>query len=77
MLYNSNNKRITFVERKFSDKQELLYSFSTNEFPDDIKKKVFLFIEFKLCLEDDSKIKKSNAIISNSKDKNIEKNEET
>ena len=76
MLYNPNNKRITVVERKFSDKQELLYTFSTNEFPDDIRNKVFLFTEFKLYLEDDTKIKKSNTIINKSKEKNLEKNEE-
>ena len=76
MLYNPNNKRITVVERKFSDKQELLYTFSTNEFPDDIKNKVFLFTEFKLYLEDDTKIKKSNTIVVDSKEKNLDKNEE-
>ena len=76
MLYNPNNKRITVVERKFSDKQELLYTFSTNEFPDEIRNKVFLFTEFKLYLEDDTKIKKSNTIINKSKEKNLEENEE-
>ena len=64
MLFNPQQKRITYVERKISDKQELLYTFSINEYPDDIKNK---------------KIKHSNTLY-NSKDKNklnFELNEET
>jgi len=79
MLFNPQQKRITYVERKISDKQELLYTFSINEYPDDIKNKVNLFNEFKNFLEDEVKIKHSNTLY-NSKDKNklnFELNEET
>ena len=79
MLFNPQQKRITYVERKISDKQELLYTFSINEYPDDIKNKVNLFNEFKNFLEDEIKIKHSNTLY-NSKDKNklnFELNEET
>ena len=70
MLLNPLQKRITYVERKISDKQELLYTFSTNEFPDDIKNKVYLFNQFKDFLEDDiNKLNKSNSL-RKSKDKN-------
>ena len=78
MLFNPQQKRITYVERKISDKQELLYTFSINEYPDDIKNKVNLFNEFKNFLEDEIKIKHSNTLY-NSKDKNklsFELNEE-
>ena len=78
MLLNPQQKRITYVERKISDKQELLYTFSINEYPDDIKNKVNLFNEFKNFLEDEIKIKHSNTLY-NSKDKNklsFELNEE-
>ena len=78
MLLNPQQKRITYVERKISDKQELLYTFSINEYPDDIKNKVNLFNEFKNFLEDEIKIKHSNTLY-NSKDKNklsIKLNEE-
>ena len=79
MLFNPQQKRITYVERKISDKQELLYTFSINEYPDDIKNKVNLFNEFKNFLVDEIKIKHSNTLY-NSKDKNklnFELNEET
>ena len=79
MLFNPQQQRITYVERKISDKQELLYTFSINEYPDDIKNKVNLFNEFKNFLEDEIKIKHSNTLY-NSKDKNklnFELNEET
>ena len=79
MLFNPQQKRITYVERKISDKQELLYTFSINEYPDDIKNKVNLFNEFKNFLEDEIKIKHSNTLY-NTKDKNklnFELNEET
>ena len=78
MLFNPQQKRITYVERKISDKQELLYTFSINEYPDDIKNKVNLFNEFKNFLEDEIKIKHSNTLY-NTKDKNklsFELNEE-
>ena len=62
MLFNPIGNRITYVERKISDKQELLYTFSTNEFPDDIKNKVDLFNQFKNYLEEDIKLKQSNSL---------------
>ena len=72
MLLNPQQNRITYVERKISDKQELLYTFSINEYPDDIKNKVNLFNEFKNFLEDDVKLKHSNTVYK-SKEKNKDK----
>ena len=69
MLLNPNQKRITYVERKISDKQELLYTFSTKEYPDDIKNKIILFSQFKNYLEDNEKLKQSHSL-HKSRDKN-------
>ena len=61
MLLNPHKNRITYVERKISDKQELLYTFSINEYPDDIKNKVTLFNQFRNFLEED-KLKLTNTL---------------
>ena len=74
MLFNPRHKTITYVERKISDKQELLYTFSTHEYPDDIKKKVFLFEQFKNFLEDDIKIKHKNSEYKSKDKKNESRN---
>ena len=74
MLFNPKHKTITYVERKISDKQELLYTFSTHEYPDDIKKKVFLFEQFKNFLEDDIKIKHKNSEHKSKDKKNESRN---
>ena len=76
MLFNPIGNRITYVERKISEKQELLYTFSTNEFPDDIKKKVELFNQFKNFLEEDIKLKQSNSL-RKSRDKKIGQNDDS
>ena len=71
ILFNSKNKKITYVERKISEKEELLYTFSTDEYPFEIESKIFLFEQFKNFLEDDVKIKHS-ASMSKSTEKNKE-----
>ena len=65
MLSNPVKKRITYVERKISDKQELLYTFSYNEYPDDITNKVFLFNQFRDFLDEENKINRNNTINPN------------
>ena len=75
MLLNSSHKTITYVERKISDKQELLYTFSTEEYPDDIRNKVFLFDQFQNFLEDDIKIKHNNSMYK-SRDKRVDSKNE-
>ena len=69
MLLNPQQKRITYVERKISEKQELLYTFSMDEYPDDIINKIFLFNQFRIYLEDKEKMKHASSI-HKSQDKN-------
>ena len=68
MLLNPNKNRITYVERKISEKQELLYTFSINEFPDDIKNKIALFNQFRNFLEED-KLKLTNTLPMRTRDR--------
>ena len=68
MLLNPKQKRITYVERKISEKQELLYTFSIDGYPDDIKNKIILFSQFKNYLEDNEK--KHTSSVHKSRDKN-------
>ena len=68
MLLNPKQKRITYVERKISEKQELLYTFSIDGYPDDIKNKIILFSQFKNYLEDIEK--KHTSSVHKSRDKN-------
>ena len=65
MLSNPLKKRITYVERKISDKQELLLTFSMNQYPDDIANKVFLFNQFKDFLEEETTRSRTKTIASN------------
>ena len=68
MLENPAHKKISFFDRKFTDNQEYFYSFLSYEYPDNLKKKVYLFNQFKNCLDENNN--KSN------KNKN-QKNEKT
>ena len=68
ILFNPYKKIYTYVERKFSENQELLYTFGVNEFPDYLKNKVYLFSNFKKLLEDEIKESRSKSF-HKSKDK--------
>ena len=76
MLFNPIGNRITYVERKISEKQELLYTFSTDEFPEDIKNKVDLFNQFKNYLEEDIRLRQSNSL-HKSRDKKLGQNDDS
>ena len=60
ILFNPKENRFTIDERKISDQQELLYTIGYNEYPDGLKKKIFLFHNFKKLLEEENKPNKSN-----------------
>ena len=47
IILNPVQKKFTYIDKKMVDDQELLYTFSIKEYPDDIKKKVYLFNQFK------------------------------
>ena len=81
MLLNPFSNRFSYIERKISDKQELLYSFRMNEYPEDLKKKVIVFSHFKNYLEEEKnkkedKKEKENEKTNkkNNKEKEKEKN---
>ena len=64
MLLNPKDDRFIYVERKVTDKPEFLCQFFLNDYPDFLKNKVMLFIEFKKFLEEETINKKKD------KDKN-------
>ena len=74
MILNTDKKEFTYIDKKISEEFELLYTFSINEYPIDLKNKVDLFIQFKNYIEEEnSKSKKDE---SNSKSKDNEESEE-
>ena len=78
IVLNPIEKTFTYIDKKMIDEQELLYTFSMNEYPDEIKKKVYLFNQFKNYLDDENNRNKINeeAILKNKeKEKGIEENE--
>ena len=74
IILNPIKKDFTYIDKKMVDNQELLYTFSINEYPDEIKNKVYLFNQFKNYLdEENNKIKFSDEIPLNQKQINGEK----
>ena len=64
IILNPIEKKFTYIDKKMIEGQELLYTFSINEYPDDIKMKVYLFNQFKNYLdEENNKIKPNQDII--------------
>ena len=75
IILNPIQKKFTYIDKKMVDDQELLYTFSMKEYPDEIKKKVYLFNQFKNYLdEENNKPKINDELIF--KGKNKEKEEE-
>ena len=75
MLLNPKDDRFIYVERKVTDKPEFLCQFFLNDYPDFLKNKVMLFIEFKKFLEEETinkKIDKDKNNISPEKRKSKE-----
>ena len=70
ILFNPKENRFTIDERKITDQQELLYTIGYNEYPDSLKKKIFLFHNFKKLLEEENKPNKSNEKKRQSMNKN-------
>jgi polo-like kinase 1 len=74
MILNPDKNEFTYIDKKISDELELLYTFSIDEYPIDLKSKVDLFIEFKNFFEEEnSKSKKDEP---NSKRRDNEEVEE-
>ena len=64
IILNPIEKQFTYIDKKMIEGQELLYTFSINEYPDDIKMKVYLFNQFKNYLdEENNEIKPNQDII--------------
>ena len=75
IILNPIEKKFTYIDKKMIEGQELLYTFSIKEYPDDIKMKVHLFNQFKNYLdEENNKIKANEDIIQ--KNLSEEKKEE-
>ena len=75
IILNPIQKKFTYIDKKMVDDQELLYTFSMKEYPDEIKKKVYLFNQFKNYLdEENNKPKINDELIF--KGKNKEKEED-
>ena len=78
IVLNPIEKTFTYIDKKMIDEQELLYTFSMNEYPDEIKKKVYLFNQFKNYLDDENnrnKINEETILKNKEKEKEIEENE--
>ena len=78
IVLNPIEKTFTYIDKKMIDEQELLYTFSMNEYPDEIKKKVYLFNQFKNYLDDENnrnKINEETILKNKEKEKGIEENE--
>ena len=77
IILNPVKKKFTYIDKKMIDDQELLYTFSIKEYPDDIKKKVYLFNQFKNFLDEENNKNKVNEESSTTRSKSKEKvNEE-
>ena len=75
IILNPVQKKFTYIDKKMVDDQELLYTFSIKEYPDDIKKKVYLFNQFKNFLDEENNKNKVNEE-STTRGKSKEKNNE-
>ena len=73
IILNPIKNKFTYIDKKVVDFQELLYTFSINEYPNEIKNKVYLFNQFKKYLdEENNKIKLNENISLNGKKINEE-----
>ena len=73
IILNPIKNKFTYIDKKVVDFQELLYTFSINEYPNEIKNKVYLFKKFKNYLdEENNKIKLNENISLNGKKINEE-----
>ena len=78
IILNPVQKKFTYIDKKMVDDQELLYIFSINEYPDEIKKKVLLFNQFKNYLDEENNKNKMNEELTsngNSKEKDNDNSE--
>ena len=74
IILNPVQKKFTYIDKKMVDDQELLYTFSMKEYPDEMKKKVYLFNQFKNFLDEENNKSKINEELV-TKGKNREKEE--
>ena len=75
MVLNPDKKEFTYIDKKISEEFELLYKFSINEYPIDLKIKVGLFMEFKDYFEEENNKNKKDE--SNSKSRDNEEDEKS
>ena len=69
MLFNPNHRKITYIERKISDNQDLLSVFSLDDYPIEMKNKILLFEQFKNFLKDEDIKNKHNNSLNKSREK--------
>ncbi len=60
IIFNPIEKTFTYIDKKMIDNQELLYTFSMKEYPDDLKMKVYLFNQFKKNLDEENNKNKTD-----------------
>jgi polo-like kinase 1 len=72
IILNPIEKTFTYIDKKMVEDQELLYTFSMKEYPDDIKMKVYFFNQFKKYIDEENN---KNKIDEESKQKDGEEKE--
>ena len=72
IILNPIEKTFTYIDKKMVEDQELLYTFSMKEYPDDIKMKVYFFNQFKKYIDEENNKNKTD---EESKQKDVEEKE--
>ena len=57
LIYNPKTSKISFVERKVSEKKDMMYTFGLSEAPKELGKKILIFQQFKKYFEEENKEK--------------------
>ena len=81
LIYNPRTSKISFVERKVSEKKDMLYTFGLSEAPKELGKKILIFQQFKKYFEEilneEKKKKEENDKEKKDKDKPKTKKKKT
>ena len=60
LIYNPRTKKINFIERKVSQKKDMMYNFGISEAPKELEKKILVFQQFKKYFEEELNPDKNN-----------------
>ena len=75
MLLNPFSNYFSYIERKITEKNELLYSFRMNEYPAELEKKIVIFNHFKNYIIAEKNKKDGKTKKDNKKDERLKKND--